>query len=420
MNVLIVGLGYIGLPSAAIMADHGLNVKGFDTNKNIVDIISRGSIHIVEHGLEQLVKKGIDSGHLLAVENASRADVYIIAVPTPLNDDKKPDLTYLYSAITSIAPHLNKGALVIIESTIPVGTTEKLTLMLQEARADLRFPILDEVDVGLVDVHITHCPERVLPGRILEELIANDRIIGGLTDVCAQRAKKFYERFVKGKILTTSARTAELCKLAESSYRDVNIAFANELSLISNKLDVDVWELIDLANHHPRVDILKPGPGVGGHCIAVDPWFIVDSVPEESKLIKLARNINDSRPSHVVNSLIEIVKNIDKPFSEISVVCLGLAFKPNVDDLRTSPALQISKEIEHLGLAHLYLVEPNIDVLPVGFDPLCSSLVGIEKGLKNADIALLLVDHDEFVNVQPELLENIEVLDTRGMWRLLK
>jgi UDP-N-acetyl-D-mannosaminuronic acid dehydrogenase len=414
MIVSVIGLGYIGLPTAALIASHGIKVNGIDVNPKIVNTINRGQIHIVEPDLDKLVQSSVQNGNLSASIHVEKADIFIIAVPTPFKDNHKPDLSYIESAAKSIAPFLENGNLVILESTSPVGTTEKIREWIREVRPNLLFPEGD--NNILTDVSIAYCPERVLPGNILYELVQNDRIIGGLSKVCAKKALGFYKIFVKANCLLTDSRTAELSKLVENSSRDVNIAFANELSLICDKLEISVWELINLANHHPRVNILQPGPGVGGHCIAVDPWFIVDSAPNEAKIIKLARLVNDQKPNFVLQKVQQAVLNTSKDISKISIACLGLSFKPDIDDLRESPALEITKKIVNMGFEKKYIVEPNIESLPAELKTKSSELVELQKAIVSSDILLLLVDHTSFKKMNLGLLSGKQIVDTRGTW----
>jgi len=414
MIVSVIGLGYIGLPTAALIASHGIKVNGIDVNPKIVNTINKGQIHIVEPDLDKLVQSSVQNGNLSASIHAEKADIFIIAVPTPFKDNHKPDLSYIESAAKSIAPFLENGNLVILESTSPVGTTEKIREWIREVRPNLLFP---EGDNNILsDVSIAYCPERVLPGNILHELVQNDRIIGGLSKACTKKALEFYKIFVKANCLVTDSRTAELSKLVENSSRDVNIAFANELSLICDKLEINVWELINLANHHPRVNILQPGPGVGGHCIAVDPWFIVDSAPNEAKIIKLARLVNDQKPNFVLQKVQQAVLNTSKDISKISIACLGLSFKPDIDDLRESPALEITKKIVNMGFEKQYIVEPNIEGLPAELKTKSSELVELQKAIVSSDILLLLVDHASFKKMNLGLLSGKQIVDTRGTW----
>lgn len=396
-TISIVGLGYIGLPTAAVFASRKINVIGVDVNQSAVDTINRGEIHIVEPDLDIVVHAAVTEGYLRATTIPEPADAFLIAVPTPFKDGYQPDLGYIESASKSIAQVLKKGDLVILESTSPVGATEQMAEWLASARPDLTFP---QTHGEESDIRIAHCPERVLPGHVLRELVQNDRVVGGMTRKCSDEAVALYKIFVEGKCVITSARTAEMCKLTENSFRDLNIAFANELSIICDKLNINVWELISLANRHPRVNILNPGPGVGGHCIAVDPWFIVSALPDDSRLIHAARLVNDSKPEWVVSkvrsSLNSLSENVDA--SNITVACYGLAFKADIDDLRESPSLEIAKEISHMHGGRTLVVEPNVTALPKGFPP-SASLVDLDEALKNADLHVLLVGHSDFKNI---------------------
>jgi UDP-N-acetyl-D-mannosaminuronic acid dehydrogenase len=330
--------------------------------------------------------------------------VFIIAVPTPIKDEHVPDISYVEAATRAIAPYLEVGNLVILESTSPVGTTEQISNWLRELRPDL--------EAG--SVYVAYCPERVLPGQILKELISNDRIVGGIDPASTTQATAFYHKFVKGEVLPTQARTAELAKLAENAFRDVNIAFANELSLICENLDIDIWELRELANRHPRVNILKPGPGVGGHCVAVDPWFIIHSAPEQARLLRTAREVNDSKPYQIVNR----VKAAAAEFNQPVIACLGLAYKANIDDLRESPAMEIVRELATEAVGYVLPVEPHISSLPASLDSLGNiELVELAVALKKADILVLLVDHQAFKTIDREQLKGKTVIDTRGVWR---
>ena len=415
MIVSIIGLGYIGLPTAVVLASKGVKVVGVDLNQHTVDTINQGKIHIVEPELDILIHKAVQDNYLKAVTKPEKADVFMIAVPTPLKDNYEPDLSYIKSAAKAIATVLEKGNLVILESTSPVGATEKMMEWMREERSDLSFPNFGD-DKFLADISISYCPERVLPGQVVHELAVNDRIIGGITSHCSDRACELYKIFVEADFMITDCRTAELSKLVENSFRDVNIAFANELSLICDKLNINIWELIKLANRHPRVNILQPGPGVGGHCIAVDPWFIVDSAPDEAKLIRTARLVNNSKPLFVINKVNQAVQAIGKDISELSIACLGLAFKPDIDDLRESPALTIAHKIGSINFSSIFLVEPNIDHIPNGFDSENIELVTLERAIKNADIIVLLVDHTSFKSMDLSLLCEKQVIDTRGIW----
>lgn len=396
-NICVIGLGYIGLPTAATFAAYGVNVTGVDINQHAVDMINQGKVHIVEPDLDILVRDVVEQGMLCAQTMPVMADAYIVAVPTPFKENHEPDLKYIESASKALAPFLKSGDLVILESTSPVGATEQMAAWLSEVRTDLTFP---QQAGEQADVMVAHCPERVLPGKVLQELISNDRIVGGMTSRCSMAACDLYRIFVKGDCITTNARTAEMCKLTENSFRDVNIAFANELSIICDKLDINVWELISLANHHPRVNILQPGPGVGGHCIAVDPWFIVSKTPKEAKLIRTAREVNESKPDWIIakvnEKIIEFLgNNLDKTIKDVTVACYGLAFKPDIDDLRESPALEIAKKLASQGLKVL-AIEPNVDALNLDISKLLT-LVDIEEG-KKANIHIILVRHKEFHN----------------------
>lgn len=394
-HICVIGLGYIGLPTAATFAAHGVKVTGVDVNPRAVDLINQGKVHIVEPDLDALVRDVVAQQKLSAQLQPCEADAYIVAVPTPFKDNYEPDLKYIEAAAKALAPFLKTGNLVILESTSPVGATEQMAAWLSEARSDLTFP---QTHGEQADILIAHCPERVLPGKVLQELISNDRIVGGMTPRCSQAAIDLYKVFVKGDCIETNARTAEMCKLTENSFRDVNIAFANELSIICDKLDINVWELIQLANRHPRVNILQPGPGVGGHCIAVDPWFIVSKTPEQARLIRTAREVNDSKPEWVIDQVkIKIAEflqaNPEKTIKDVTVACYGLAFKPDIDDLRESPALNITKKLAEQGL-NILAIEPNIEKLPENM-PSNIQLISLEENHK-ADIHLILVNHINF------------------------
>lgn len=414
MIVSVVGLGYIGLPTAALLASKGITVVGVDVNQTTVDIINQGKTHIIEPELDTLVQNAVQTGYLTATIKPKKANVFMIAVPTPFKENHIPDLSYIEAAVRAISPLLDKGNLVILESTSPVGTTEKMIKWMREERSDLTFPVYGN-SISKHDISIAHCPERVLPGRVIYELINNDRIIGGVTSLCGENARDLYKEFVEAECLLTDCRTAELSKLVENSFRDVNIAFANELSLICDKLDINVWEMIKLSNHHPRVNILQPGPGVGGHCIAVDPWFIVNSAPNEAKLIHTARLVNDGKPSFVIKKIEQAAKLINKKRSEIKIACFGLSFKPNIDDLRESPALNIAKKISSMKFNKVLIVEPNITQLPIGFDK-SVTLALLEKAIEAADIVVLLVDHKQFIDIDLSLLTDKQIVDSRGIW----
>lgn len=416
-TISVIGLGYIGLPTAAAFAEHGLNVIGVDVNKKAVEIINQGNIHIVEPDLDVVVKKCVNEGKLRATLTPESADAFLIAVPTPFKgDDYEPDLSYIEATSKAIAPVLKKGNLVILESTSPVGATEQMAEWLAEARPDLTFP---QQNGEQSDIRIAHCPERVLPGQVMRELIENDRIIGGMTQKCSDVATALYKVFVKGDCIVTNARTAEMCKLTENSFRDVNIAFANELSIICDKLNINVWELISLANRHPRVNILQPGCGVGGHCIAVDPWFIVNKTPDLAKLIHTARLVNDNKPEWVIGkvneAVIEALQKTGKSINEIKIACLGLAFKPDIDDLRESPALKITEKLAEKYPNQILAVEPNMEELPAKLLEQNISLVSLDNALNIADVLVILVDHREFKDIQV-ILKNKVMVDTKGIW----
>ncbi|BCG64827.1 MAG: UDP-N-acetyl-D-mannosaminuronic acid dehydrogenase [Methyloprofundus sp.] len=408
-KVSVIGLGYIGLPTAAVIASRGVEVIGVDISQHAVDTINQGKIHIVEPDLDMLVQSAVTTGKLKATTEPEAADVFMIAVPTPFSDGYKPDVSYIEAAVKKIAPVLQKGNLVILESTSPVGTTEKMSEWMSEIRADLNFPHQNSEQA---DIQIAHCPERVLPGYVIQELVSNDRVIGGLTPYCAERAKALYEIFVKANCIITDARTAEMAKLTENSFRDVNIAFANELSIICDKLNINVWELIKLANRHPRVNILNPGPGVGGHCIAVDPWFIVDSSPEEARLIRTAREVNDSKPEFVLNK----VRKVAGAFKQPKIALLGLAFKADIDDLRESPAVGIAEKVIQEAIGEVLIVEPHIRELPAKLKNDNVSLVSLSDSLSEANIIVTLTDHTVFKQVKRSLLQEKVIIDARGIW----
>ena len=387
------GLGYIGLPTAALIASKGIKVHGVDVNEKIVETINKGKIHIKEPDLDNLVKKVVEEKFLIADTKPTEADVYIIAVPTPFKNDYEPDLSYVESAIDMITPYLKEGSLIIIESTSPIGTTKKMYERIVEKRPELKNKI-----------YMAYCPERVLPGKILYELEHNDRVVGGINKESAKKAKEFYQIFVKGNIYETNSKTAEMCKLVENAYRDVNIAFANELSLICDKAGIDVWELIELANKHPRVNILQPGVGVGGHCIAVDPWFLIKAFPNESKLMKTAREVNLYKTEWVIDKIKKAIKEFEKNYGrKPKVACLGLTYKPDVDDLRESPALYITEK----------LIEEGYNIYPV--DPLIKDFDKFKvydlDVVDNADIVVILVGHKLFKDINKDKLKYKIVLD---------
>ncbi len=411
-SVCVLGLGYIGLPTAALIASRGLRVVGVDINPAVVRTVAQGNIHIAEADLDGLVQKVVMSGRLVSQSEPEQADVFLIAVPTPLSGNKKPVVDNVLAAAQSIAPHLKRGCLVIIESTCPIGTTEQVRDMFVEMRPDLKFPGHDG-NGAMPDVFIAYCPERVLPGRILIELVQNDRCVGGLTRHCAARARRFYELFVRGDCVETEARTAEMVKLTENAYRDTNIAFANELSLICDHVGVNVWKVIELANRHPRVDILKPGPGVGGHCIAVDPWFIVDAAPREAQLIRTSREVNDGKATYVFRQ----IEGLMRSYPDRSVACLGLTFKANVDDLRESPSLEIAERLAKAHGKRIAVVDPFVEKLPAPLYRAGARKMELEQALEQCGILVVLVDHEPFRKVSAERRNGAVVYDTRGIWR---
>ncbi len=415
-TISVIGLGYIGLPTAAAFASRQCQVIGVDVNQHAVDTINRGEIHIVEPDLDIVVKTAVDNGFLRAVTSPVAADAYLIAVPTPFKGSHEPDLIHVKAAAESIAPVLKKGALVVLESTSPVGTTEQMADWLAALRPDLSFP---KQAGEHADINIAYCPERVLPGQVMVELIKNDRVIGGMTATCSARACELYNIFLEGECVVTNSRTAEMCKLTENSFRDVNIAFANELSLICANNGINVWELISLANRHPRVNILQPGPGVGGHCIAVDPWFIVAQSPEHARLIQTAREVNDGKPLWVIEqvkaAIADCLSETDRRASEVTLACFGLSFKPNIDDLRESPAMNIAVTLADWHSGKTLTVEPNIHVLPKKLAA-NSELVSVEQALQQADVLVLLVDHNEFKAIKSEQITQSWIVDTKGVW----
>jgi UDP-N-acetyl-D-mannosaminuronic acid dehydrogenase len=414
-SLVVMGLGYIGLPTAAMFASAGVRVLGVDVNPRIIDTINEGKIHIVEPGLEEVVNASVSKGLLSASDKPETADAYIIAVPTPFenvdHDIPNPDLKFIKSAANALAPVLKSGDLIILESTSPVGATHIMTELLADLRMDLKFPLNEK---GLFDVNIAYCPERVLPGAILSELKNNSRVIGGMTDACAERAQSLYKVFVENECFLTNTKTAEMVKLTENACRDVQIAFANELSMICDEVDIDVWELIELANKHPRINILQPGPGVGGHCIAVDPWFIISALPNTAQLMHTARRINDRKPQWVVqkvqSAISDLVHNSGKLIDEITIACYGLTFKANIDDLRESPSLDITKSLSINHPGKVIAVEPNILELDIPN----VELVNLSNAIDLADIHVILVEHNEFLNLQ---INNGIVIDTKGILR---
>lgn len=409
----VIGLGYIGLPTAAMFASRKFQVVGVDVNQHVVDTINQGKIHIVEPDLDMVVNAAVREGYLRATTRIEPVEAFLIAVPTPFQgENHDPDLGFIKAASRAVAAVLQPGNIVILESTSPVGATEQMAHWLAEARPDLTFP---QTHGEASDIRIAHCPERVLPGKVMRELISNDRVIGGMTARCSALAESLYKTFVTGDcVIASGPRVAEMAKLTENSFRDVNIAFANELSLICDEQHIDVWELIRLANRHPRVNILQPGPGVGGHCIAVDPWFIVSSAPGQARLIRTAREVNDAKPHWVIEKVraaigAHLMENPGLTAAEVTVACYGLAFKPDIDDLRESPALDIARKIaaEHAG--PLRIVEPNVAALPEGLG--AGRLCTLEEA--RADVHVMLVDHKSF-KAAPR--PDGRIVDARGVW----
>lgn len=409
-KVAIIGLGYIGLPTAALIARSGMKVLGVDVSAHVVETINSGKVHIEEVDLDGLVQGVVARGQLRASLAVEAADIFVIAVPTPVSENHAPDISFVLQAARTIAPVLAAGNVVILESTSPVGTTEAIRDLLGELRPDLKMPVAGG---SAADIAIAYCPERVLPGRILVELIDNDRCIGGVTPRCARKALSFYRRFVRGTCVTTSARAAEMVKLVENSFRDVNIAFANELSLIADKAGIDIWEVISLANRHPRVNILQPGPGVGGHCIAVDPWFIVHADPDNARLIRTAREVNLTKTDHVVAKASDLIDS----FPGEDVACLGLAFKPNIDDFRESPAVEVAQRLARRYGRRVKLIEPHATELPMEFAGTEAELIDIDSAIESCGIFIVLVDHDVFKSVPLDERSGKAVYDTRGIWR---
>lgn len=416
-KVCVIGLGYIGLPTAAMLASAGHAVIGFDINPNVVAKINKGLALFREPDLDMLLAAAIRTDRLTAQMTPVEADYFIIAVPTPFMEHKKPDMSYVDASIDSIAPYLRAGNTIILESTAPVGTTERIASRLSAARKDLIFPAYKDEEYHDSQVHVVHCPERILPGQMVRELVSNDRIIGGMTESCAAKATELYETFVKGTSFVTDCRTAEFVKLIENSYRDVNIAFANEVSLICDRLDIDVWHAIELANRHPRVSILKPGPGVGGHCIAVDPWFIVDSAPEESRLIRAAREINDHKTDYIYDRLVVAAKRFHEPI----IACYGVTYKPDVDDLRESPALHIVERLVRETKFKVLVCDPMVAQLPASLaDQRRVALVDAETARAESDIVAFLVGHKKFRSLQPKKYLEKVVVDAIGLMSVVK
>lgn len=410
-QVAVIGLGYIGLPTAALLASYGWSVCGVDVSRRVVDTVNAGGVHIEERDLDKLVQEAITAQNLVASTEVPTASFYLIAVPTPLGEGKTPDISYVEAAARAIAPKIMPGACVIVESTSPVGTTERVAEIIAELRPDIVVPRDGSTEEA--DIALAYCPERVLPGRIVNELVNNDRVIGGVTAACAERAAVLYTSFVKGDCLYTTARVAETVKLVENSFRDVNIAFANELSMIADTIGVDVWDVIRLANRHPRVNILQPGPGVGGHCIAVDPWFLVAGAPETARLVRTAREVNDNK-AHYTESKVRALLDA-APDGKVAL--LGLAFKPDIDDFRESPALEIAEALARTHGNRILIVEPFTEELPAAFAGSGAELVSLNPALREAAIVVVLVDHTAFKHLGSDDLAGKLVYDARGMLR---
>ncbi|MGY6463994.1 UDP-N-acetyl-D-mannosamine dehydrogenase [Corynebacterium sp. UMB8791] len=411
-DIAVIGLGYIGLPTAAFFASTGLQVFGYDINADRVATIARGEVPFVEPGFDELLKNVVEARSLSVGTELEPADVYIISVPTPLSSDKSVDPSYVFEAAKSIAPRLHGEELIILESTSPPGLTEKVADLVVSERADLTLTP-DQAN----SIYVAHAPERVLPGKIMEEMTTNARIVGGINETSSEQAKKLYERFCQNDVLTTDARTAEMAKLTENAFRDVNIAFANELSLICDELDIDVWELVSLANRHPRVNILQPGPGVGGHCIAVDPWFIVHSTPHQAKLIKTSRLVNDSKPEFVLSKIDDALAEFEYGSKHPRIGILGITFKPDIDDVRESPALRITERIalEHPQI-RVDVVEPNLSRLPKPLSDLDNiRLSDLEPTVEQSDIIVVLVDHYQFRLSAKDITQHPCLIDSRGL-----
>ena len=409
-RICVLGLGYVGLPTAAVLASKGRQIIGVDIDPERVAIVNDGGTPIDEPELSSMVRDAVAGGRLHAQTAVAPADAFIVAVPTPLKGDREPDLGHLRVAASEVAQVLAPDNLVVLESTSPVGTTEAFCEWLAAARPDLSFPHRAGASS---DIRVAYSPERVLPGAIVGELVGNDRIIGGITPECGEAANSLYRQFVRGECSVTTARTAELVKLTENAHRDVNIAFANEVSLVCDALGVDAWELIDLANRHPRVNVLRPGPGVGGHCIAVDPWFLVHSAPELTPLIQAARQVNDRRPDWVVDEVVATCQGMESA----DIACLGLAYKADVGDLRESPAIEIVAKLRDRMTGRVLVVEPHIEERPVELADDRIELVDLDEALEAATIVLLLTDHREFLEIDARRLRDKRLVDTRGAWR---
>ena len=408
-RVCVVGLGYVGLPTAAVLASRGVPVVGVDIDPSRVESVNSGKTPFDEPGLDSLVEDAVSAGALEARSAPVPADTFIIAVPTPISDDRSPDMSYVRAAVDSLAPVLKRGSLVVVESTCPVGATEEVCGRLASARPDLSFP---HTAGETSDVRVAYCAERILPGNALEEIVTNDRVIGGMSPACAEAAKRLYDVFVEGTCHLTDVRTAELAKLAENAFRDVNVAFANEISLVCRAFGVDPWELIGLTNRHPRVEILSPGPGVGGHCIPVDPWFIADAMPQTTPLIQAARQVNDGMPKVVVDRVVAECAGQDNPV----IACLGLAYKSDIADLRESPAVEVVKQLQEVIDGRVMVVEPHVSELPAGLAVGGAKLVDLDEALAEANVVVLLTDHSVFAEVCQDVLASKSVVDSRGLW----
>ena len=408
-TVSVIGMGYIGLPTCAVFASRGFDVIGVDINQAVIDKVNRGEIHIVEPDLGDLIRNVVANGRLKAYTRPQPADAFIITVPTPITDNKKPDIGFVVEAARSIAATLKQGDLVVLESTSPVGTTRAITALLAELRPDLKFPDVHGEDA---DILVAYSPERVLPGKILTELVDNDRSIGGLSQKSCERAAALYSSFVTGRLFITQPEIAELVKLTENAFRDVNIAFANELATVCQELSLNVWEVIELANRHPRVNILQPGPGVGGHCIAVDPYFIIDAAPASTRLIRAARLVNSDRPHAVVRDITTLLEGRRNQ----TVACLGLSFKPDIDDLRESPAVEVVTLLAGSTDARIIVAEPNTSALPRELEDKGIVMMDALSAIDQADIVVLLVDHKQFHLIDMDALAGKALVDTRGLW----
>ena len=398
-SVCVMGLGYIGLPTASVLATKGFTVHGVDIRPDVVETINRGRIHIDEPDLDILVRSAVNSGQLKASHEPQHADVFVLCVPTPIRPDRSPDLSYIQSACATVRPHVKKGDLVILESTSPPKTTQEIVVP----------AVVPEGWTVGRDIFVAHCPERVLPGKILLEVVQNNRVVGGVTPACAQRAKQFYETYVYGKVVTTSALVAEVTKLTENSYRDVNIAFANELSMVAEDLGINPWTVIELANLHPRVSILTPGPGVGGHCISVDPWFLVHAAPERTPLIRTAREVNLGKSAYVLNRVLNMARQIESP----RIGCLGLTYKADVDDLRESPSLDIVRRLRQENVGEVFACDPYVSTDRFHEFP----VYPLNEVLNQCQLIVLLTDHREFRQIPPQIMAEKTVVDTRGIWR---